>query len=100
MNWHVKLDQFHAWAMWIEKTWGKGFAKLEKIKKPAVAANYMAKAANYLTKGTEGSQGRVRGNRYSVGMDAQVPKPRLVGRYWSGMIRDAIETGLQVGQGK
>ena len=100
MNWHVKLDQFHAWAMWIEKTWGKGFAKLERIKKPAAAANYMAKAANYLTKGLEGSQGPVRGNRYSVGKDARAPKPRLVGIYWSDMIRDIIETGMQAGRDK
>lgn len=99
-NWHVKLDQFHAWATWIEKTWGKGFAKLERIKKPAAAANYMAKAANYLTKGNGGSQGPVRGNRYSVGKDARAPKPRLVGRYWSDMIRDIIETGMQAGRDK
>ncbi|MEW8487252.1 MAG: hypothetical protein AB2705_18905 [Candidatus Thiodiazotropha sp.] len=98
MNWHVKLDQFHAWSMWIEKTWGKGFAKLERIKKPAAAAHYMAKAANYLTKGAEGAQGLVRGNRYSVGADARAPKARLVGIYWSDMIRDVISTGMEAGR--
>ncbi|MEW8050795.1 MAG: hypothetical protein AB2809_10490 [Candidatus Thiodiazotropha sp.] len=100
MNWNVKLDQFHAWAMWIEKTWGKGFAKLERIKKPAAAANYMAKAANYLTKGTEGAQGPVRGNRYSVGKDARAPRARTVGVYWSDMIRDVIGEGVKAGREK
>ncbi|MCM8885615.1 MAG: hypothetical protein LC541_20340 [Candidatus Thiodiazotropha sp.] len=100
MNWGVKLDQFHAWAMWIEKAWGKGFAKLERIKKPAAAAHYMAKAANYLSKGTEGTQGQVRGNRYSVGRDARAPKARMVGMYWSDMIRDAIGVGVQAGREK
>ncbi|MCU7933226.1 MAG: hypothetical protein KZQ90_20730 [Candidatus Thiodiazotropha sp. (ex Codakia rugifera)] len=100
MNWCVKLDEFHAWANWIEKTWGKGFAKLERIKKPAAAANYMAKAANYLTKGVEGAQGPVRGNRYSVGKDARAPKARTVGVYWSDMIRDAIGVGVQAGREK
>lgn len=99
MNWHVKLDQFHAWAMWIEKTWGKGFAKLERIKKPAAAAHYMAKAANYLTKGASGEQGPVRGNRYNVGKDARAPRARTVGVYWLDKIRDVIGIGMQVGRG-
>ncbi|MEW8073617.1 MAG: hypothetical protein AB2826_24660 [Candidatus Thiodiazotropha sp.] len=100
MNWHVKLDEFHAWAMWIEKTWGKGFAKLERIRKPAAAANYMAKAANYITKGASDEQGSVRGNRYSVGKDARAPSARTVGVYWSDMIRNVIGVGVQAGREK
>ena len=81
MNWHVPKDQFHAWSMWIEKTWGKGFAKLEKIRKPAAAACYMAKAARYITKGNTCDQGRIRGNRYNIARDARPPKSRLIGIY-------------------
>ena len=81
MNWHVRKDEFHAWSMWIEKTWGKGFAKLEKIRKPAAAACYMAKAARYITKGNTSDQGRIRGNRYNIARDARPPKSRLIGIY-------------------
>lgn len=79
INWHVKKDQFHAWAMWIEKTWGKGFAKIEKIRKPEVAAYYLSKAARYITKGDSTDQGLIRGNRYNIARDARPPKPRLIG---------------------
>jgi len=96
MNWHVRLDQFHAWSGWIEKTWGKGFAKLERIKKPAAAANYMAKAANYLTKGSEGKQGPVRGNRYSVARDARAPRARHIGNYWTERIWEVLRVGAEV----
>lgn len=92
-NWHVKLDQFHAWAHWIEQAWGKGFAKLERIKKPAAAANYMAKAANYISKGNEGSQGLIRGNRYGVAKAARAPKTRTIGVYFAGWIKSAIYLG-------
>jgi len=98
MNWHVKIDQFHAWSMWIEKTWGKGFAKLERIRKPSAAAGYMAKAANYISKGAEGEQGPVRGNRYSIGKDARAPKARIIGHYWSERIREAIRLGYESGR--
>ncbi|MES9897475.1 MAG: hypothetical protein ABW148_00435 [Sedimenticola sp.] len=96
MNWHVKLDQFHAWAGWIERTWGKGWAKLERIKKPAAAAHYMAKAANYLTKGSEGKQGPVRGNRYSVARDARAPKARFIGHYWTERIWEVLQAGREM----
>ncbi len=100
MNWGVKLDQFHAWARWIEKTWGKGFAKLERIKKPAAAAAYMAKAAHYLTKGSEGDQGRVRGNRYGIANDGRAPKSRLVGLFWSDMIWQVLKVGRETERDK
>ena len=56
MSWSVKLDQFHAWAKWIEGVWGKWYVKLERIRKPSAAANYMTKAARYICKGAQEDQ--------------------------------------------
>jgi hypothetical protein len=95
MNWGVKLNEFHAWAQWVEATWGKGFAKLEKIRKPAAAANYMAKAANYIAKGADGSQGLVRGNRYSVAREARPPAARQLGKYFADWLADAVKIGQE-----
>ena len=95
LNWGVKLDQFHAWSRWIEKTWGYGFAKLEKLKKPEAAANYMAKAAHYLGKGADGSQGIVRGNRYAVARDARPPASRRLGKYFADWLMDAVRVGQE-----
>lgn len=97
-NWTVKAHQFHAWARWIEAAWGKGFAKIEKIRKPRAAGAYLLKAAGYLTKGGKGEQGEIRGNRYSVGERARAPRARTVGRYWSEVIRDIIGLGHQAGR--
>jgi len=98
LNWHVKLDQFHAWSRWIEKTWGKGFAKLERIKKPAAAASYMAKAANYISKGSDGNQGAIRGNRYNIANGARAPKAKTIGIFSAGWIRDAIKAAIDAGR--
>lgn len=98
LNWHVKLDQFHAWARWIENAWGKGFAKLERIKKPAAAASYMAKAANYISKGSNGEQGAIRGNRYGISKGAQAPNSKTIGIFEAGWIRDVIQTGVEAGR--
>lgn len=98
MNWHVSLDQFHAWSMWIEKTWGKGFAKLERIKKPRAAASYMAKAANYISKGSEGEQGDVRGNRYNISAVARAPNTKAIGVFSASWIRDAMQALLEAGR--
>lgn len=96
MNWHVKKDQFHAWARWIEKTWGKGFAKLEKIRKPAAAACYMAKAARYISKSGTSDQGRVRGNRYNIARDARPPKSRLIGTYHADIAHKFLTSRLEL----
>lgn len=95
LNWRVKIDQFHAWSAWIERTWGKGFAKLERLRKPAAAAAYMAKAAGYLAKGTDGKQGPVRGNRYSVSVNARAPKARTVGWYNAEWVYNVIKEAMQ-----
>lgn len=97
MNCHVKLDQFHAWSQWIEKTWGKGFANLQRIKKPSAAAHYMAKAAHYISKGASSNQGEVRGNRYSISKDAHAPKARIIGIFNASWIREAIKVGVEAG---
>ncbi len=98
-NWHVKKHQFHAWARWIEKIWGRGFVNLTRIKKPASAANYMAKAARYLVKGADGAQGAIRGNRYNISREARAPRPRSLGRYFAGWLKDAIKVGAQMKDG-
>lgn len=90
MNWHVKNKQFPAWARWIESVWGKGFANLQKLKKPAAAAAYMGKAANYISKGGDGNQGRIRGNRFSVSKWARAPRAR-VKMYQASWFKDALE---------
>jgi hypothetical protein len=98
INWRVDLDQFHAWARWIEQTWGKGFAKLERIKKPSAAAHYMAKAANYISKGSDGQQGPVRGNRYNIARDARPPEGKNLGSFAADRIREVIQAGLDAGR--
>ena len=96
MNWHVKKDQFHAWSKWIENTWGKGFAKLEKIRKPDAAACYMAKAARYISKGSATDQGRIRGNRYNIARDARPPKSRLIGVYSADKMHKLLNAYLDI----
>lgn len=95
LNWSVKKTQFHAWARWIEKSWGRGYAKLERLRKPESAGAYMAKAARYVTKGSDGTQGKVRGNRFFISSNARAPKPRLVAVLsgaWESL-RDAFHLG-------
>ncbi|MFC3151786.1 hypothetical protein ACFOEK_12170 [Litoribrevibacter euphylliae] len=78
MKWSVPFEFFPAWAARLEKLWGQGFAHLEKIKEPENAGAYMAKAANYMTKGADGEedcgQGTVRGNRYGISKAARAPE--------------------------
>lgn len=93
MNWSVKKDQFRRWAKWIENLWGSGFVKLEKIRNPNAAAAYMAKAANYIAKGTDGSQGEVRGNRYSISKYARAPKARHVGIFKALNLWELVKAG-------
>ena len=96
LDWGVPFKQFKEWAAWIESTWGKGYAKLEKLKKPKSAAAYMAKAAGYIRKGANGEQGRVRGNRYSISKEARAPKPQILGIYQAcktiyGIVKEMAE---------
>lgn len=89
-NVKVPHKLFRAWAAWIEKIWGKGWANLTKLKKSESAAAYMAKAARYLAKGAADGQGAIRGNRYGISASARPPAARRLGTYFADWIRDAI----------
>lgn len=74
MRWEVEYKHFKAWSARLEKAWGQGFAHIEKIKDPMAAGAYMAKAADYLTKGSSNDdQGVVIGNRYGISESARAP---------------------------
>jgi len=66
MRWRVPETHFHAWAARLERLWGNGFAKLEKIKHAKAGAGYLVKAVGYAAKGRDGNQGMIRGNRYGI----------------------------------
>jgi hypothetical protein len=76
LRWSVPWSLFPQWAKRIEQAWGQGFGHLEKIKDGSSAGYYIAKAANYLTKGagSDSDQGPVRGNRYGISKSARAPK--------------------------
>ncbi|KPW04940.1 hypothetical protein [Pseudoalteromonas sp. P1-8] len=66
MRWNVEPVYFHEWASRIERLWGQGFVTIERIRNAKAAATYLLKALGYMTKGAEGSQGEIRGNRYNI----------------------------------
>ncbi|TMO62854.1 hypothetical protein, partial [Pseudoalteromonas aurantia] len=74
MRWNVETVYFHEWAARIEKHWGQGFVTIERIKSAAAATTYLLKALGYMTKGSEGSQGEIRGNRYNISKYARAEK--------------------------
>lgn len=80
LGWQVPYSQFQAWAERIERIWGNGYFHLEKIKDCTCAGAYMAKAAGYMTKGEDGNQGKVRGNRYGISDTARAPDWVTVGK--------------------
>ncbi|MCA1809388.1 MAG: hypothetical protein LC725_08070 [Lentisphaerae bacterium] len=73
VNWRVKYAMFQAWAARIEALWGQGFAHIEKLRDANAAGGYMLKALGYMTKGKEGDQGKIRGNRYNLSRAARAP---------------------------
>ncbi|WP_412470536.1 rolling circle replication-associated protein [Halobacteriovorax sp. RT-1-3] len=82
MDWRVKFSAFASWADRLENLWGQGFAHIEKIKDSSLAGAYMAKAAGYMSKGSEGEdQGPVRGNRYGISADARAPEWCQIGKF-------------------
>lgn len=88
LTWRVKPKHFKAWAAWIENLWAKGYCKLEKIREPKAAGAYILKACGYVGKGKDGTQGRIRGNRYNISMKARPPVARFVARLsaaWEGL---------------
>jgi hypothetical protein len=92
MSWKVPKALFRPWAARIEKLWGQGFGRLEKIKKPEMAGAYMAKAAGYMTKGADNAgQGEIKGNRYGISKESRAPEWELFGRYDMGIMPSLIK---------
>ncbi|QSV17320.1 hypothetical protein [Photobacterium ganghwense] len=73
LNWAVPQNLFPAWALRLENLWGKGFAHLERIKKPMAAGSYIIKAVGYAAKGDNADQGLIRGNRYNIARCSRAP---------------------------
>jgi len=71
-NYRVKRGAFEDFAGWVELLWGHGWVKIEKIRQPKAAGTYILKAVGYVGKGTEGTQGWVRGNRYGISRNIAV----------------------------
>jgi hypothetical protein len=90
LRWRVPFSHFGAWAERIESIWGQGFATLEKIKEPEKAGSYIAKAAGYMTKGSESDQGEVRGNRYGMSKTARAPAWEVYGIYENGVMGSLV----------
>lgn len=74
LSWLVPREAFEAWAARLEGIWGQGFAHLERLRDATAAGAYLLKAAGYLAKGEDGSQGWIIGNRYFVSREARAPK--------------------------
>ncbi|REL31069.1 rolling circle replication-associated protein [Thalassotalea euphylliae] len=85
MRWSVEKKYFRAWARRLEDAWGHGFAKLERIKNPHAAGNYILKAVGYLTKGgdSKAEQGEILGNRYGLSASARAPKWECIGEFFA-----------------
>lgn len=87
MNWRVPKKHFVDWSKRLEAIWNNGTYHLEKIKTPAHAGAYIAKAAKYFTKGNDdNSQGEIRGNRYSISAPARAPAWCTMGEYEMGVM--------------
>jgi len=48
----IEYRHFRMWARGLEKLWGNGMVRLEKVKYPKAAGRYLMKAVGYLAKGT------------------------------------------------
>lgn len=90
LRWRVPFSHFGAWAERLESIWGQGFATLEKIKEPEKAGSYIAKAAGYMTKGSESDQGEIRGNRYGMSKTARAPAWEVYGIYENGIMGSLV----------
>ncbi|NOH22357.1 rolling circle replication-associated protein [Vibrio europaeus] len=73
LRWTVPEHLFSSWSKRLEKIWGHGFAKLERIKKPKAAGSYIIKAVGYAAKGANESQGLIKGNRYAIAKCSRAP---------------------------
>lgn len=89
LGWRVEYRNFEGWAARLESVWGNGYFHLEKIKDCTCAGAYMAKAAGYMTKGEDGQQGQVKGNRYGISAAARAPD-------WVTLSRHQLHTMSQI----
>lgn len=107
MRWRVEPELFQVWAKRLEKLWGHGFAKLERIKTPEAASNYLLKAVGYLTKGDSSDQGEIKGNRYGISASARAPKWECIGEFYAdnflailGELREKLERKKAIARSK
>lgn len=83
MRWAVPEYLFHDWAFRIERLWGQGFAKLERIRNAHAAGGYLLKALGYIAKGKHHEQGTIRGNRYNISRSARAPKWECIASFYA-----------------
>ncbi|MFM2599873.1 hypothetical protein [Vibrio fortis] len=101
LKWNVEPRFFSAWAKRLEKIWGHGFAKLERIKKPKAAGSYIIKAVGYAAKGGDAEQGLIKGNRYNISKCTRAPKWECLASFEAGNITAVIkELGYKLEQWK
>ena len=81
LRWNVEPWLFHDWAYRIEKLWGQGFAKLERIRNSRAAGDYLLKALGYVAKGQAQDQGKIRGNRYNISRTARAPAWEVIAEF-------------------
>jgi len=91
MRWAVPFGKFDGWSIRLEKSWGQGFAHLEKIKNGKSAGAYIAKAIGYICKAQgKADQGKVRGNRYGISQSARAPGWELMSKMQLGCMSQLI----------
>ncbi|CAH6946993.1 conserved hypothetical protein [Vibrio chagasii] len=101
LKWNVEPKLFSAWAKRLEKIWGHGFAKLERIKKPKAAGSYIIKAVGYAAKGQDSDQGLIRGNRYNISKCTRAPKWECLASFEADNMTAVIkELGYKLDQWK
>ncbi|GDY26021.1 hypothetical protein AHAT_19110 [Agarivorans sp. Toyoura001] len=81
LRWSVPRVFFDEWAKRLEKLWGLGFAKLERIRNANAASGYLLKALGYVAKGSKSDQGEIRGNRYNISKGARAPAWECIASY-------------------
>ena len=81
LRWNVEPHLFHDWAKRIEKLWGQGFAKLERIRSADAASGYLLKAVGYVVKGNSKEQGQFKGNRYGISKAARAPADECIAEF-------------------
>ncbi|MGR5096863.1 hypothetical protein ACPV5O_26365 [Vibrio maritimus] len=101
MDWDMAPELFLPWAERIERLWGNGYAKLERIKQPKAAGKYIIKAVGYAAKGSNANQGIIRGNRYNMAACSRAPSWETLASFEAGNMAGIIsELGHKLDQWK